>query len=49
MWQGWSNGILGLWLIISGFVVALQTPVNLITVGIVVSVLGFWSGLKKAV
>ncbi len=43
MWQGWVNLILGIWLIISGFVSSLQTPANLIVVGILATVFGFWA------
>jgi hypothetical protein len=43
MWQGWLNLILGVWLIISGFVSPLQSPANLIIVGILAAVFGFWS------
>jgi len=45
MWKNWLNGILGLWVLISPFVGlsggAMQT--NLVIVGIVIAVLGFWS------
>ncbi len=43
MWQGWINLILGVWLIISGFVGGLQTPANLIVVGILAAIFGFWA------
>jgi len=43
MWQGWINLILGAWLIISAFVPSLQTPANLIIVGILAAVFGFWT------
>ncbi len=50
MWQQWVNAILGLWLILSaflGFSASAQTT-NLVIVGIIVAVLGFWgAGMKK--
>ncbi|MFQ5706370.1 MAG: hypothetical protein ACE5HO_02920 [bacterium] len=43
MWQGWVNGIIGLWLILSGIVGAgLNAPWNYIITGVVVAILGFW-------
>lgn len=47
MWQGWVNGILGLWLILSGIISGLQHPVNYIIVGVVVAALGFWSATQR--
>jgi len=49
MWQGWINLILGVWLILSAFVAPLQTPANLVIVGILAAVFGFstfknWQG-----
>ncbi len=43
MWQGWINLVLGIWLIITGFVPSLQTPVNFTIVGILAAVFGFWA------
>ncbi|MCI0619584.1 SPW repeat protein [Candidatus Wolfebacteria bacterium] len=45
MWQNWVNGILGLWILISPFVglEGSNMTTNLVIVGIVVAVLGFWS------
>jgi len=42
MWQGWINLVLGVWLILSGFISPLQTPANLIIVGILAAICGFW-------
>lgn len=42
MWQGWINLILGAWLILSGFIPALRTPANIIIVGILAIIFGFW-------
>ena len=44
MWQQWVNGILGLWVLISSFVgmSASGMTTNLVIVGIVVAILGFW-------
>jgi len=42
-WQDWINGLLGIWLVISGFVPSLMTKWNLIIVGVLVAILGFWS------
>ena len=41
MWQGWTNLVLGIWLIFSGLIGVLQTPANLIITGILVTVFGF--------
>ena len=44
MWQNFVNAILGLWLILSSFLgmSANALTTNLVIVGIVVAVLGFW-------
>jgi len=47
MWTGWINLILGVWTLISGFVVSLQGPVNYIIVGIVLAILSFATAAKK--
>ncbi|MBW1698608.1 MAG: SPW repeat protein [Deltaproteobacteria bacterium] len=47
MWQGWINGILGLWVIVSAFVVAGSKTGNMandLIAGIVLLVLGLWAG-----
>ncbi len=43
MWQGWINVVLGIWMIVSGLVPSLQTPVNLIIVGLLIAIMGFWT------
>jgi len=43
MWQGWVNLVLGVWLILSGLITPLQTPANLIIVGLLAAVFGFWT------
>ncbi len=48
MWQGWINGILGLWLIVAAFVIAGSKTGNLINgliTGIVLLVLGLWAAV----
>ena len=42
MWQGWINLILGIWLIISGLIPSLQVVPNMLIVGILGAVFGFW-------
>lgn len=44
MWQQWVNGVLGLWLILSAFIGFTPSAMttNLVIVGIVVAILGFW-------
>lgn len=46
MWQGWVNLILGLWLIISPWVLGFSTVAgamwNSLIVGIVVAILSYW-------
>ncbi|RMF61715.1 MAG: hypothetical protein D6748_00945 [Calditrichaeota bacterium] len=44
MWKAWVNFVLGLWLILSGIITTLGVQANYIIVGIVVAVLGFWTG-----
>ena len=46
MWQAWFNLAAGLYLIISGFVPALQTPASMIVPGATVFVMGFWTTIK---
>ncbi|HBY19312.1 MAG TPA: hypothetical protein DEH00_09120 [Candidatus Marinimicrobia bacterium] len=41
MWQAWVNVILGLWLVVSGFIPSLQANWNMIIAGIVIAILGF--------
>jgi hypothetical protein len=43
MWQGWITLVLGMWLLFSLFISSLQTPLNLIIIGILAAVSGFWS------
>ena len=43
MWQAWVNFILGLWLLISGFIPGLNVNINYIIVGILIAILGFWT------
>jgi len=45
MWQGWISFILGIWLIISGLIPALQYPINLVFIGVLSVIFGFW-GIK---
>jgi len=47
MWTGWVNLILGIWILISGFVVSLQGPVNYIIVGIILAILNFATAAKQ--
>ena len=42
MWQGCINFILGIWLVLSGIIVYLQVSANLIVVGILAAISGFW-------
>jgi hypothetical protein len=46
MWQGWISFLLGIWLIISGLTPVLQYPINLILVGVLSIIFGFW-GIKS--
>jgi len=43
MWQGWINLVIGVWLVISGIFATLQTPINMIIVGILAAIFGFWA------
>ncbi len=41
MWQAWVNVILGLWLVVSGFIPTVQVNWNMIICGILIAILGF--------
>lgn len=43
MRQSWINGILALWVIVSGFIPATQDSVNYIILGALIAALGFWA------
>ena len=54
MWNAWVNFILGLWLLLSGFVQGFVVPGNFIIVGIVVAFMGFtgarkWQGVVNGI
>lgn len=54
MWQGWISFIPGLWLIISGIISGIQGPGNMIIVGIITVILGFflqrrWEGIINGI
>jgi len=49
MWQGWVNGILGLWLIVASFTVTGSKTYNLMNgliTGVVLLVLGIWGAVS---
>ena len=49
MWQAWINGLVGLWLIVSGFVVVGSKAafmVNNLTTGAVLEIFGIWAALS---
>ncbi len=46
-WQGWANGILGLWLIVVSLIGLGGSMITLVITGIVVAVVGFWAALMK--
>ncbi|MBU6231998.1 MAG: SPW repeat protein [Patescibacteria group bacterium] len=53
MWQSWLNGVLGLWILVSPFIgigdVSSGMTTNMVIVGIVVAILGFWAaGVETA-
>lgn len=47
MIQSWFNIAVGIWLILSGFIPPLQTPVGMISAGAVAMLFGFW-GIARA-
>ncbi len=54
MWQAWVNVVLGIWMLISGFVPSLQTSINLIIVGLIIAIMGFttyktWQGIVNGI
>jgi hypothetical protein len=46
MWQSRVNLIIGIWLILTGIIQALQTPVNMIITGLAAILFGLWIGIK---
>lgn len=49
MWQAWISGILGLWLIVSAFIVAGSKTaclINSLTTGVLLIILGIWTALR---
>ncbi|MDE1925476.1 MAG: SPW repeat protein [Patescibacteria group bacterium] len=50
MWQDWVNGILGLWIIVVPFIGLTGASLvwTLAVTGIVIAVLGFWSGAQQS-
>ncbi|MGC9512223.1 MAG: SPW repeat domain-containing protein [Fidelibacterota bacterium] len=46
MWQAWVNVILGLWLVVSGFISGVQVNWNMIIAGILIALLGFTTSKK---
>jgi hypothetical protein len=50
MWQQWINAILGLWIILSAFLgmSASAMTTNLVIVGIVIAILGFWGAYESS-
>jgi hypothetical protein len=43
MWQGWVNGVIGIWLIVSGIVGAgFHAQWNYILGGVIMAVIGVW-------
>lgn len=48
MWQGIVNGVLGVWIFLSGQVFNLVVTVNFLIFGIVIGILGLWAALTHA-
>ena len=50
MWQNWINAILGLWIMLSSFLgmSAAEMTTNLMVVGAVIAVLGFWGAYSAS-
>jgi hypothetical protein len=50
MWQQWTNGILGLWVVIVPFLglTGQQNAWTLVVTGLVVAILGFWGATEHA-
>jgi len=46
MWQHWTIGILGVWLIIASFTMNANI-LNELIVGIAVAILGFWTAVQS--
>mgnify|MGYP000857311231 CR=1 FL=1 len=48
MWQGWVNSILGLWLIVSPFILAGDAAKwSTVVSGVIVAVLSFWANSSQ--
>ncbi len=45
MWQAWTTGILGIWLIIASFTMSANI-MNQLIVGVAVAILGFWGAVR---
>lgn len=45
MWQAWTTGILGIWLIIASFILS-GNIMNQLIVGVAIAVLGFWTAAR---
>jgi len=45
MWQAWTTGILGIWLIIASFTLS-GNIMNQLIVGVAIAVLGFWTATR---
>lgn len=46
MWRNWIIGLLGTWLIIASFTIQ-GNPLNELTVGMAVAILGFWTAVRS--
>jgi hypothetical protein len=48
-WQHWINFILGLWVIVSGYITftSVSLATNLTIIGIVIAVLALWGALEN--
>ena len=47
-WQGIINGVLGIWIFLTGVWFLLNVPVNYFVVGIIMTILGFWGGFPQS-
>jgi hypothetical protein len=54
MWKAWTSFLVGVWLIISGSTSLLQGPVNMVIMGILMVIIGFfllrgWEGFVNGI
>jgi hypothetical protein len=47
MWQGWFDLAAGIWLVISAFILSIQSDASIIVAGAVALIFGFWGATTE--